>query len=97
MNSLIYETKLAPWSLKQFQSLDNLFTEAYKFISKNQSSFPTKLLHMKTEKLGLEYPQFSHLSSRPSTYEILLESTSSGDDIRIKQAYLKHLINLMKY
>ena len=59
MNSLVYETKFTTWSLQQYQQIDTLFNKAYRLISKNQRTFPTKLLYLKQDHLGLGFPQYS--------------------------------------
>ena len=59
MNQIVYETKFTTWPLQDYQKIDTLFNKALRRISLNQKSFPTSLLYMSTEHLGLGYPQFS--------------------------------------
>ena len=74
MNQLVYVTKFTTWSLSQYQEIDILFNKAYRRISHNQRSFPTKLLYMQSSQLGLEYPQFS-TQSQLAKYHLLQRST----------------------
>ena len=59
MPTLIYETKFSTWSLQQFQQFDTLFQIAFRKITYNLPSFPSRLLYGAKYKIGLDLPQYS--------------------------------------
>ena len=61
LNQLIYETKFAPWHLSTFEKIDKILDNAYKKISHNMQSYPSKLLYVGKQQLGLGLPKYSSL------------------------------------
>ena len=81
MNQLVYETKFTTWSLAQYQEIDILFNKAYRLITHNQRSFPTKALYMDKTHLGLEFPQFS-TQAQIAKFHLLQRSTFGTNERR---------------
>ena len=81
MNQLVYETKFTTWPLEKYQEIDTIFNKAYRKISHNQVSFPTKLLYMSNEQLGLGYQQFS-TQSQIAKFHLLQRSMYSSNPRR---------------
>ena len=52
LNQLIYQTKFSTWPTEDYEKLDIPFNKAYRRITKNLDSFPTKLLYMSTNEGG---------------------------------------------
>ena len=81
MNQLVYETKFTTWPLEKYQEIDIIFNKAYRKISRNQASFPTKLLYMSNDQLGLGFQQFS-TQSQIAKYHLLQRSIYCSNPLR---------------
>ena len=58
-NQVIYDTKFATWPLSMYQKLDDIITKSVKVITQNMVSYPTDLIYMTEESMGLGIKQLS--------------------------------------
>ena len=81
MATLVYETKFSTWTLAQYQELDILFEKAYRSITLNQASFPTRLIYAPKEQLGLGCHKYSSLVQEAKLH-MWQRSSYGGNDTR---------------
>lgn len=80
-SQIIYDTKFASWPLHQYQQLDSIVTTAVKQITNNMVSYPTDLIYMKKDQMGLGIKQLS-VCIQEAKYAIYQRAIHSMDDRR---------------
>ena len=58
-NQIVYDTKFAMWPLSMYQKLDKIVTTSIKVITKNMVSYPTSVVYMNEQSMGLGIKQLS--------------------------------------
>lgn len=69
-NQIVYDTKFAMWPLSMYQKLDKIVTTSIKVITKNMVSYPTSVVYMNEQSMGLGIKQLSIViqEAKLSTY-----------------------------
>jgi ribonuclease HI len=72
-----YTGKFSSWTMEQMEAIEQVFTQTYKHLTYNLSSFPTELLYLNTERGGLGLPRLSDVISA-AKYSIFQRHQHAG-------------------
>ena len=72
-----YTGKFSSWTMEQMEAIEQVYTQTYKHLTYNLSSFPTELLYMNTERGGLGLPRLSDVISA-AKYSIFQRHQHAG-------------------